>query len=158
MLHDKWNILIIEARGEAGVPAAMSDALLHSAVDAIRAEKADCSVISAPGVFNLPGAVAQAEVGGARPAGIRYDGYVALGCLIRGETLRYELLAHETMRGLMDLTIGRNLLIGAGLVTADTEAGAWARIDGKLASRGAEAARACLGMVALRRRLLGIAR
>jgi 6,7-dimethyl-8-ribityllumazine synthase len=158
MLQDKLNILIIEARGDEGVTAALSDALLKSAVNAIIAEKADCSVVTAPGVFHLPGAVAQAEVGGSRPAGIRYDGYVALGCLIRGKTLRYELLASETMRGLMDLTIGRNLLIGQGLITADTESDAWARIDGKVANRGAEAARGCLGMIALRRRLLGLTR
>ncbi|QUD88980.1 6,7-dimethyl-8-ribityllumazine synthase [Phenylobacterium montanum] len=157
MLQERFNILIVEARGE-GVPEALADALRDSAVAAIKAEKADCSVVTVPGVFHLPGAVAQAEVGGSRPAGVRYDGYVALGALIRGQTLRYEVLAHETMRGLMDLTIGRNLLIGAGLVTADTEAQAWERVNGKLAERGAEAARACLAMVGLRRRLLGISR
>jgi 6,7-dimethyl-8-ribityllumazine synthase len=157
MLQDRFHILIIETRGER-VPDALADALLESAIQAIKVEKADCSVITVPGAFHLPGAVAQAEVGGTRPAGVRYDGYVALGCLIRGQTLRYEVLAHETMRGLMDLTIGRNLLIGAGVVMADTEAQAWERVNGKLAARGAEAARACLAMVALRRRLLGIAR
>ncbi len=158
MLQDKLRVLIIETRGEPGVPAALSESLLKSAADAITEDGAEYSVVAAPGVFHLPGAVAQAEVGGGRPAGVRYDGYVALGCLIRGETLRYELLAHETMRGLMDLTIGRNLLIGAGLVTADSEAQAWERINGQVASRGAEAARACLGMIALRRRLLGLTR
>lgn len=157
MLHDRFHVLIIETRGE-GVPDALADALLESATQTIKAEKADCSVITVPGAFHLPGAVAQAEVGGTRPAGVRYDGYVALGCLIRGQTLRYEVLAHETMRGLMDLTIGRNLLIGAGVVMADTEAQAWERVNGKVAVRGAEAARACLAMVALRRQLLGIIR
>ena len=157
MLHDRFHVLIIETRGE-GVPDALADALLESATKTIKAEKADCSVITVPGAFHLPGAVAQAEVGGTRPAGVRYDGYVALGCLIRGQTLRYEVLAHETMRGLMDLTIGRNLLIGAGVVMADTEAQAWERVNGKVAVRGAEAARACLAMVALRRQLLGIIR
>ena len=97
-------------------------------------------------------------MGGGRPAGVRYDGYVALGCLIRGETLRHDVLASETTRGLMDLTIGRNLLIGVGLITVDTEAQAWDRINGQRADRGGEAARACLGMIALRRRLLGITR
>ena len=158
MLEEKIRILIIEARGEAGVSSALSDALLKATADTILAAGAEYAVVSAPGVFHLPGAVAQAEVGGNRPAGVRYDGYVALGCLIRGQTVRFDVLASETMRGLMDLTIGRNLLIGAGLVTVDTEAQAWERIDGQHADRGGDAARACLGMIALRRRLLGLTR
>ena len=155
MLADKLRILIIEARGDSCVPASLSEALAKSAGEAIHAAGADFDRITTPGVFHLPGAVAQAEVAGNRPAGVRYDGYVALGCLVRGETVRFDLMANETVRGLMDLTIGRNLLIGVGLVTADTEAQALERINGDKAQRGVEAAQACLEMIELRRRLLG---
>lgn len=151
MLADKLRILIIEARRHPD----LADAMLNSARNALHAAGAECDVVTAPDVFSIPGTLALAEQGGHRPAGVRYDGYVALGCLIRGETLRFDVLSQETVRALMDLTIGRHLLIGDGLVTVDTEAQAWDRVNGARGDRGGDAARNCLAMIALKRRLLG---
>jgi 6,7-dimethyl-8-ribityllumazine synthase len=154
MLEEKINLLIVEARFHAPV----SDALLKGAGAAITAAGAAFDVVTVPGALELPAAVAMAEEGGHRPAGVRYDGYVALGCVIRGETYDFEVIANEAARGLTDLAIGRRLAIGAGVLTVDTmvQAAAQARPDRE--DRGGRAARACLEMVALRRRLLGQSR
>lgn len=153
-LEDKPRLLIIDGRAHPQV----SDALLVGAAAAIKAAGAECEAVATTGAFEVPAAIALAEEGGHRPAGVRYDGYVALGCIIRGETYEFEVLANQTFRGLMDLSIGRRLAIGNGLLTVDTELQALAQADPAKANRGGAAARACLSMVALRRRLLGQSR
>jgi 6,7-dimethyl-8-ribityllumazine synthase len=154
MIEDKMRILIIEARyyGE------ISDALLQGASDALRAFGAEFDVVTVPGAFELPAAIALADEGGKRPAGVRYDGYVALGCVIRGETTHYDYVCGESARGLMELSINRGLPIGYGVLTVEDEAQAWARARISEGDKGGFAARTCLDMVALRRRLLGGAR
>jgi 6,7-dimethyl-8-ribityllumazine synthase len=111
-----------------------------------------------PGALELPAAVAFAEEGGHRPAGVRYEGYVALGCVIRAETYDFEVISNEAARGLTDLAIGRRLAIGSGILNVDTlnQAAVQARPDKE--DRGGQAAKACLAMIALRKRLLGQAR
>ncbi len=154
MLEDKLRLLIVEARfyGE------ISDALLDGATRAIAAADAQHDTVTVPGALEIPAAIALAEEGGHRPAGIRYDGYVALGCVIRGETYHFEAVANESARGLMDLSIGRRLAIGNGILTVENEAQAWARARVAEGDKGGFAARACVEMIALRRRLLGQAR
>jgi 6,7-dimethyl-8-ribityllumazine synthase len=151
VLEEKFRLLIVEARFHGVV----SDALLKGAAAAITAAGAEYDVVTVPGALELPAAVALAEEGGHRPAGMRYDGYVALGCVIRAETYDFEVIANESARGLMDLAIGRRLAIGSGVLTVDNinQAAAQARPDKE--DRGGGAARACLAMIALRRRLLG---
>ena len=80
---------------------------------------------------------------------------MALGCVIRGETYHFEIVASESARGMMDLTIGRRLAIGNGILTVDTEAQALARARAGEDDKGGFAARACLDMINLKRRLLG---
>jgi 6,7-dimethyl-8-ribityllumazine synthase len=154
MIEDKLRILIIEAR----YYNAISDALLEGAGDALRAFGAEFDVVTVPGAFELPAAIALADEGGKRPAGVRYDGYVALGCVIRGETTHYDYVCGESARGLMELSINRGLPIGYGVLTVEDEAQAWARARLSEGDKGGFAARTCLDMVALRRRLLGGAR
>jgi 6,7-dimethyl-8-ribityllumazine synthase len=151
MLEDKLRLLIVEARfyGE------LSDALLQGATAAIVAAGAEHDTVTVPGALEIPAAIALAEEGGHRAAGVRYDGYVALGCVIRGETYHFEAVANESARGLMDLSIGRRLAIGNGILTVENEAQAWVRASVAEGDKGGFAARACLEMVALRRRLLG---
>jgi 6,7-dimethyl-8-ribityllumazine synthase len=84
-----------------------------------------------------------------------YDGYVALGAVIRGETYHFEVVANESARGLMDLAIGRGLAIGNGILTVDDEEQAWERARPNQGDKGGFAARACLDMIGLRRRLAG---
>jgi 6,7-dimethyl-8-ribityllumazine synthase len=149
--EEKFRLLIVEARFHAP----LSDALLKGAVDAISAAGAEFDVVTVPGSLEVPAAIAMAEEGGHRPAGIRYDGYVALGCVIRGDTYAFEVIANQSARGLMDLAIGRRLAIGSGLLTVEDERQAWDQAGADKQDRGGAAARACLEMIALRRRLLG---
>jgi 6,7-dimethyl-8-ribityllumazine synthase len=154
MEDEKLRILVVEAR----YYDAISDALLEGASDALRAFGADFDVITVPGAFELPAAIAFAEEGGHRPAGVRYDGYVALGCVIRGETTHYDYVCGESARGLMTLSIEKGLAVGYGVLTVEDEAQAWARARMSEGDKGGFAARTCLDMVVLKRRLLGQAR
>jgi 6,7-dimethyl-8-ribityllumazine synthase len=103
MLEEKIRILIVEGR----FYDALSDELLKGATDAITAFGAEFDVVTVPGALEIPAVIALAEEGGHRPAGVRYDGFVALGCVIRGETYHFEIVANESARGLMDLAIGK---------------------------------------------------
>ena len=97
-----------------------------------------------PGAFEIPGAIALA-------AG-HYDGFVALGCVIRGETTHYDYVCGESARGLMDLAVRDRLAIGYGIVTVNNADQAWARAAIDRGDKGGDAAHACLAMVALGRR------
>jgi 6,7-dimethyl-8-ribityllumazine synthase len=154
MIEEPLHILIVEARSKESI----ADELLAGAKAALRAAKTEVEVVSVPGALEIPAAIALAEEGGHRPAGVRFDGYVALGCVIRGETYHFEIVAGESARGLMDLAIGRRLAIGNGILTVDTEAQALARARPGEGDKGGGAARACLEVIALKRRLLGQAR
>ena len=154
MTEEKIRILIVEARFYSG----LADELLKAAVDVLTAHDAEYEVISVPGALEIPGAIAIAEEGGHRPAGMRYDGYVALGTVIRGETYHFEIVSNEAARGLMELAIGRRLAIGNGILTVEDEDQAWARARASEGDKGGGAARAALEMIALKRRLLGQAR
>jgi 6,7-dimethyl-8-ribityllumazine synthase len=148
MPADPLRVLIVEARGDAR----LADTLLASAKAALSRGQAEFEVVDVPGALEIPAVVAMAEEGGHRPAGVRYDGYVALGCVIRGESLHYGIAMGEVARALNDLAIGRKLAIGNGVLAVDStqEAMAFAEADA-----GGAAARACLAVVGLKRRLLG---
>jgi 6,7-dimethyl-8-ribityllumazine synthase len=154
MPQDKLRLLIVEARFYDDI----ADALLTGARAAIEAADAEYDVVTVPGALEIPAAIALADEGGRRPAGVRYDGYVALGCVIRGETYHFEAVANESARGLMDLSVGRGLPIGNGILTVENEQQAWARARANEGDKGGFAARAALSMIALKRRLLGQAR
>ncbi len=154
MIDDPVRILIVEGRFYSD----LSDELLSGATSAIEAFGAEYDVISVPGALEIPAVIALAEEGGHRPAGIRYDGYVALGCVIRGETYHFEIVSNESSRGLMDLAIGKRLAIGNGILTVEDEQQAWARARVSEGDKGGGAARACLEVLSLKRRLLGQSR
>ena len=151
MVEDKIRLLIVEGRNYSGI----SDELLRGAAQAIEAYGADYDVITVSSALQIPGAVAMAEEAGNRPVGVHYDGYVALGCVIRGETYHFEIVANETARGLQDLCIGKRLAIGFGVLTVDEEDQAWTRAKVSEGDRGGAAAKACLETVGLKRQLLG---
>ena len=154
MLDEKLRILIVEGR----FYDALADELLKGAADAITAFGAEYDVVTVPGALEIPAAIALADEGGHRPAGVRYDGFIALGCVIRGETYHFEIVSNESARGLMDLAIGRKLAIGNGVLTVEDEAQAWARAKVSEGDKGGFAARACLDVITLKRRLLGASR
>lgn len=151
MIEEKIRLLIVEGRSYSGI----SDELLRGAAQAIEAYGAEYDVITVSSALQIPGAVALAEEAGNRPVGVRYDGFVALGCVIRGETYHFEIVANETARGLQDLCIGKRLAIGFGVLTVDEEDQAWTRARVSEGDRGGAAAKACLETVALKRQLLG---
>lgn len=135
------HLLIVEAR----FYDAIADALLDGARDALDTVGATCDVVTVPGALEIPGAVSLAVDGG------RYDGFVALGTVIRGETYHFEVVASESARGLMALTLD-GLAIGNGILTVEDEAQAWARARRTEKDKGGEAAKAALAMIALRER------
>jgi 6,7-dimethyl-8-ribityllumazine synthase len=134
------RILIVESLFYADI----ADALIQGAEREIDKNGAVCERVEVPGAFEIPGAIALA-------AG-RYDGFVALGCVIRGETTHYDYVCGESARGLMDLSVSKKLAIGYGIVTVDTMAQAQARALTDRGDKGGDAAHACLAMVALGRR------
>jgi 6,7-dimethyl-8-ribityllumazine synthase len=124
MSDEKIRILIVEARFYDHI----ADPLLEGAKSVLQAFGAEFDVVTVPGALEIPAAIAFAEEGGHRPAGVdAYDGYVALGAVIRGETYHFEVVSNESARGIMDLTIGRRLCIGNGILTVEDEAQALAR-------------------------------
>ncbi len=142
------KILIVEARFYPKI----SDALLANATAVLKAAGAEYDTITVPGALEIPGAVAMANASG-HAAGPAYDGYVALGCVMRGETTHYETVAGESARGLMDLAIHQRLAIGNGILTVEDEDQAWARVSAdRVEDKGGNAAKAALAMIALRQR------
>jgi 6,7-dimethyl-8-ribityllumazine synthase len=151
MSDEPIRILVVEARFYDD----LADALLDGAADALKAFGADFDVVTVPGALEIPAAIAFAEEGAHRPVGgARYDGYVALGAVIRGETYHFEIVSNESARGLMDLAVAKRLCIGNGILTCEDEDQAWARARRGEGDKGGGAARAALAMVALKQQLL----
>ena len=112
------KILVIEARFYDGI----SDALLEGALAVLQASKVEVTKVTVPGALEVPHVISFAE---AAKAG--YDGYVALGCVIRGETTHYDYVCEESARAIMDLAVNQQLAIGNGIITVENEDQAWAR-------------------------------
>ena len=152
MSDDKIRILIVEARFYDH----LADALLEGAKGVLDAFGAEYDVVTVPGALEIPGAIALADEAGHRPGGpAAYDGYVALGTVIRGETYHFEIVSNESARGIMDLAVHKRLCIGNGVLTVEDEAQALARARPAEGDKGGGAARAALEMVALKRQLFG---
>jgi len=107
----------------------------------------DLATFRVPGAFELPLAAKRLGASG------RYDAVVALGCVIRGDTIHFEIVSMESARALMDLSVARALPLGNGIVTVNTEAQAWARARPEEGDKGGDAARTALAMVQLKRTL-----
>ena len=135
------RFLIVEARFYAH----LNDMLLEGAGAVLEQAGHQVEIVTVPGALEIPGAIAlAAERGG-------YDGFVALGVVIRGETYHFEIVAGESARGLMALTVD-GLAIGNGILTVENEAQALARASPHDKDKGGEAAKAALAMLALRQR------
>ncbi len=147
-MSDPIRVLIVEARFYDD----LADALLEGAKDALRAQEVQFEVVSVPGALEIPTAIAMAEEAGRFPTAPRYDGYVALGCVIRGETYHFEIVSDQSAAGLMELGL-RGVAIGNGVLTTEDEDQAWARARISEGDKGGGAARACLDLIALRKRL-----
>jgi 6,7-dimethyl-8-ribityllumazine synthase len=140
------HILLVEALYYTHI----AEQLRKGAERALVAAGATHEVISVPGAFEIPAAIGMV----ARATG-RFDGFIALGCVIRGETTHYDHICAESARGLQDLAVREGLAIGYGILTVENEAQALARAPAERRDKGGEAVRACLALVDLKRRLAG---
>ncbi|MFY7718654.1 MAG: 6,7-dimethyl-8-ribityllumazine synthase [Brevundimonas sp.] len=145
---DPPRVLIVEAR----YYDELADALLEGAKDALRAQNVSFDVVTVPGALEVPTAIALAVEAGRYPTAPRYDGFVALGCVIRGETYHFEIVSDQSAAGLRRLGLD-GVIIGNGILTTEDEAQAWARARISEGDKGGGAARACLDLIALRKRL-----
>ncbi len=146
------RVLLLSARYYAPIV----DALIAGAEAAVAAAAgATTERMEVPGAFELPAAIAAVQNASEHGRIPPFDAYVALGCVIRGETTHYDYVCAETARGLMDLAIQRGLAIGFGVLTVESEAQALARAEAGGRNKGAEAAGAALAIAALKRRLAG---
>jgi 6,7-dimethyl-8-ribityllumazine synthase len=138
------KILIIEARFYDH----LNDMLIAGAKAAIRAAGHSAEVVTVPGALEIPAAIALADATG------DYEGYVAIGVVIRGETYHFEIVAGESARGIMALTMD-GIAIGNGILTVEDEAQAIVRADPAQKDKGGEAAKAAIALMALRERFGG---
>ena len=133
------NFRIIEARFYDH----LNDMLIEGARAALKAAGHKVEVITVPGALEIPGAIALAEQSG------QYEGFVAIGVVIRGETYHFEIVAGESARGIMALTMD-GFAIGNGILTVENEAQALVRADPKQSNKGGEAAKAAMALLALK--------
>ena len=140
--------LIVEARFYDDI----QDALLEGAVTELSAAGLTHDVLTVPGALEIPAAIAIA-LDAAEQAGRPYHAAIALGCVIRGDTIHFEIVSGESSRALMDLAVTRKFPLGNGILTVNTEAQAWARARASELDKGGDAARAALAMLRIKRRL-----
>jgi len=141
------RILIVES----GYYQDIADTLLAGARRALDAAQAAYDVVTVPGALEIPQAIAIALDAARRPK--TYEGVVALGCVIRGETSHYDIVAGQSARALMDIGVGRKMPVGNGILTVDTAAQAAARAALDKGDKGGTAAKAALALIRLKRRL-----
>jgi len=140
------HYLIVQADFYAELAAAQK----QGAVAELETAGASYDVISVPGALEIPAAIAMAANNSCP-----YDGFIALGCVIRGETTHYDTVCAESARGLMDIGIQQSLAIGNGIQTVENEAQAWARCDKNDKNKGGGAALAALTLMTIREDLKG---
>ena len=140
--------LIVEARFYDDI----QDALLEGAVAELKSAGVSHDVITVPGALEIPAAIAIA-LDAAEKNGKPYDAAVALGCVVRGDTIHFEIVSMESSRGLMDLSVTKKIPLGNGIITVNTEAQAWERARADSLNKGGDAARAAVVMMRIKRRL-----
>ena len=129
------KILVIEARYYEEI----SDMLLGGALTVLQEAKAEITKVNVPGALEIPHVISMAEA-----AGAGFDAYVALGCVIRGETTHYDYVCGESARALMDLAVDKQLAIGNGIITVENQKQALARASKDKKDKGGFAASAAL--------------
>ena len=134
------KVLIVEASFYEEI----SEAMAQKAIEVLEEAGVEYERLSVPGALEVPGAIAQAAKSGA------YAGYVALGCVIRGETYHFEVVAQTSAQALADLATSKQLAIGNGIITVENEQQAKERIN-----KGASAAQATLKMIEIAKRFKG---
>jgi 6,7-dimethyl-8-ribityllumazine synthase len=152
-LKDKTDIsgaraLIVEARFYDDI----QDAMLEGAAAELKQAGVSYDVLTVTGSLEIPATIAIA-LDAAERNGKPYDAAIALGCVIRGDTIHFEIVSMESSRALMDLSVARKLPLGNGIITVNTEEQAWARARVSELNKGGDAARAALAVLRIKRRL-----
>lgn len=124
----------------------ISESLMEGVKSEFDKVDATFDYVSVPGVLEIPAALAMAV-----DSNKNYDGYITIGCVIRGETTHYEIVSNESARAIMDLSVSQRLAIGNGIQTVENEAQAWARAKISDKNKGGGAAQAALAMIELRK-------
>lgn len=148
-MTEQPRVLVIEARFYEDI----ADALVAGATAVLDGAGVRYDRVAVPGSFELPAAISLALDAADEADGVNYDGFVALGCVIRGETDHYEHICRETSRALMDLAVDDGIALGFGVLTCATREQAMERADTHRKNKGADAAAACVRMMALKRTL-----
>ena len=147
-MSDAPHVLIVEARFYEDI----ADELAKGAIAALAAAGATYERLEVPGAFELPAAIRMNIKAMELGNGCRYyDGYIALGCIIRGETSHYDYVCGECVRGLMDLSLEFSLAIGFGVLTVENQEQAWARASIDQLDKGRAVANAALRMIEVKR-------
>ncbi len=150
----RGRLLIIEARYYEKI----AEELLRGAREALDAAGVAYDQVAVPGALEIPQALAAAVASGLVPRNAqaaRYDGVVALGCVIRGETAHFDVVVNNANHWLMEVAIRHGVPVGNGILTVESEAQALARAKGGASGKGGEAAVACLRLVELQRQFVG---
>lgn len=142
-MADTPKVLIVEAPYYRSI----ADLLVEGAMAELRSSGVAFDRITVPGAFEIPAAISYAMDS--------YDGFIALGCVIRGETTHYDYVCGESARGLMDLSVRFGVSIGFGILTVENEEQAIVRADPNQKNKGRDAAVACLRMIELKRHYAG---
>ncbi len=124
----------------------ITDAMIQGAREVLDNAGCNSEIIEVPGAFEIPAVISMAKD--------KYDGFIALGCVIRGETSHYDYVCLESARGLNDLAMKYHLPIGYGIITVENEQQAWERALPSRKNKGGFAAQACLRMLEIRKKLV----
>ncbi|WP_420550092.1 6,7-dimethyl-8-ribityllumazine synthase [Curvivirga sp.] len=146
MSEQKPHIMIVEARFYAD----LADEMAAGAIEAIEAEGATFERFEVAGALEIPGAINYAILNQELNDQHRFDGYIGLGCVIRGETTHYDYVCGESARGIMDLQLNYGLAITNGILTVENGDQAWARANRSDKNKGGAVATACLDMIKLK--------
>ena len=151
-LSDKTDIagarvLIVEARFYDDI----QDAMLEGVLAEIAKSGVTHEIITVPGALEIPAAVVML-LNSAEDSGNSFDAVIALGCVIRGDTIHFEIVSMESSRALMQISVDRAIPLGNGIITVNTEEQAWARARKGELDKGGDAARAALAMLRIKRR------
>lgn len=143
------RVLIVEAR----FYEAIADELAAGALEVFDADGVTYDRLSVPGAFELPAAIEFAIRSAAtgQPGAVSYDGFLALGCVIRGETSHYDYVCGESARGIQDIALRHGAAVAFGVLTVENGDQAWARARRDKKNKGAEVAKAVLRMIELKR-------
>jgi 6,7-dimethyl-8-ribityllumazine synthase len=142
------HVLIVESRFYAGI----ADELMKGATAALDAAGVPYDKVSVPGAFEIPAAIRYAiKSREFNPVRRRFDGYIALGCVIRGETAHFDYVCQECIHGIQELISSYTLAVGMGVLTVNDHKQAVERAGVKKRNKGGEAAETCLKMIALKR-------